>query len=41
VLLLPASQFGYPGNHFRLGYGRENLPEALERLEAYAERTLG
>jgi aspartate/methionine/tyrosine aminotransferase len=40
VLLLPASQFGYPGNHFRLGYGRENLPEALERLETHAERTL-
>jgi aspartate/methionine/tyrosine aminotransferase len=41
VLLLPGSQFGHLGNHFRIGFGRENLPEALARLEAYAERTLG
>ena len=34
VLLLPGSQFGHPGNHFRIGFGREDLPEALERLEA-------
>jgi aspartate/methionine/tyrosine aminotransferase len=40
VLLLPASQFGHPGNHFRLGFGRTDLPEALGRLEAYAARTL-
>ena len=32
VLLLPASQFGYPGNHFRLGYGRADMPQALEGL---------
>jgi aspartate/methionine/tyrosine aminotransferase len=40
VLLLPGSQFGHPGNHFRLGFGRENLPAALARLEAFAQRTL-
>ena len=40
VLLLPASQFGHPGNHFRIGFGRTDLPEALGRLEAYAARTL-
>ena len=40
VLLLPGSQFGYPGNHFRLGFGRTDLPEGLDRLEAYAGRTL-
>jgi aspartate/methionine/tyrosine aminotransferase len=40
VLLLPASQFGYGGNHFRLGFGRTDLPVALERLEHYAEQTL-
>jgi aspartate/methionine/tyrosine aminotransferase len=40
VLLLPGSQFGYGGNHFRLGFGRADLPAALERLEAYASRTL-
>ena len=40
VLLLPGSQFGYPGNHFRLGFGRTDLPESLGRLETFAERTL-
>ena len=29
VLLLPGSVFGHPGNHFRLGFGRTDLPEAL------------
>ena len=40
VLLLPGSQFDYGGNHFRLGFGRADLPIALERLERHAERTL-
>ena len=40
VLLLPGSQFGYGRNHFRLGFGRTDLPVALARLEAYAARTL-
>jgi aspartate/methionine/tyrosine aminotransferase len=40
VLLLPGSQFGFGGNHFRLGFGRTDLPEALERLERHAARTL-
>jgi aspartate/methionine/tyrosine aminotransferase len=40
VLLLPGSQFGYGGNHFRLGFGRTDLPIALERLEGHARRTL-
>jgi aspartate/methionine/tyrosine aminotransferase len=39
VLLLPGSQFGYPGNHFRIGFGRKNLPEALAGLERFVERT--
>ena len=40
VLLLPGSQFDYGGNHFRLGFGRADLPIALERLERHTERTL-
>jgi aspartate/methionine/tyrosine aminotransferase len=36
VLLLPASQFGYSGNHFRLGYGRRDMAEGLARLERFA-----
>jgi aspartate/methionine/tyrosine aminotransferase len=40
VLLLPGSQFGHPGNHFRIGFGRTDLPEALDRLDGFARRTL-
>ena len=35
VLLLPGSQFGHRGNNFRIGFGREDLPEALARLDAF------
>jgi len=38
VLLLPASQFGFGGNNFRLGYGRADMPAALERLESFISR---
>ncbi|MFL5671666.1 MAG: aminotransferase class I/II-fold pyridoxal phosphate-dependent enzyme [Chloroflexota bacterium] len=40
VLILPGSVFGYAGNHFRLGFGRTDLPEALARLEKFASRSL-
>ena len=40
VLLVPGSVFEYPGNHFRIGFGRTDLPEALSGLEAFAEKTL-
>ena len=35
VLLLPGSQFEHPGNHFRIGFGRTDMPLALERLEEF------
>ena len=35
VLLLPGSAFGHPGNHVRVGLGREDFPVALERLAAF------
>ena len=41
VLLLPGSHFGYPGAHFRIGYGRRDLPEALARFEAFVARRFG
>lgn len=40
VLLLPGSRFGVAGDHFRIGFGRTDLPVALERMERYAEATL-
>ena len=41
VLLAPGSIFGHPGNHFRIGYGRTDLPAALAGLESFSDRTLG
>jgi len=42
VLLLPGSAFGHPGNHVRVGLGREDFPAALERLAAFLEaRAIG
>jgi aspartate/methionine/tyrosine aminotransferase len=35
VLLLPASQFGFRGNNFRLGFGRRDMAEGLSRLESF------
>lgn len=35
VLLLPSTLYEDTGNHFRLGLGRKNLPQAVERLEEY------
>ena len=40
VMLLPGVVYGHPGNHFRLGFGRRNFPEALERLDRFAEERL-
>ena len=36
VMLLPGEVYDYPG-HFRLGLGRSNFPEALQRLERFIE----
>jgi aspartate/methionine/tyrosine aminotransferase len=38
VLVAPGSIFGHPGNHFRLGFGRTDLPAALAGLERFLER---
>ena len=40
VLLVPGTVFGHPGNHFRIGFGRRDLPDALSRLERFAQRRL-
>jgi aspartate/methionine/tyrosine aminotransferase len=39
VMLLPGEVYGYPG-HFRLGFGRRDFPEALEKLERFFERRM-
>ncbi|MBI5946135.1 MAG: aminotransferase class I/II-fold pyridoxal phosphate-dependent enzyme [Chloroflexi bacterium] len=35
VLLLPGTMYDESNNHFRLGLGRKNLPQAVARLEEY------
>jgi aspartate/methionine/tyrosine aminotransferase len=40
VLIMPGTVFEDAGNHFRLGFGRSNMPAALERLDSYAARVL-
>jgi aspartate/methionine/tyrosine aminotransferase len=40
VLLLPGTVYEDPGNHFRIGFGRKNLPGAIARLEKFLGRQL-
>jgi aspartate/methionine/tyrosine aminotransferase len=35
VMIVPGHLFDVPGNHFRIGLGRKNFGEALERVETY------
>jgi aspartate/methionine/tyrosine aminotransferase len=35
VMIVPGNLFGYSGQHFRIGLGRKNLPEALALLGDY------
>jgi aspartate/methionine/tyrosine aminotransferase len=41
VLLLPGSVYDDRGNHFRLGLGRKNLPQAVERVDEFLARHPG
>ena len=38
VLLLPSTTFGFDDTHFRIGLGRTDLPDAMEKLEAFLDR---
>jgi len=41
VLLLPGSSYDFGGNrHFRIGFGRKNMPQCLDRLEGYLREKL-
>jgi aspartate/methionine/tyrosine aminotransferase len=37
IMLLPSTVYDFDNNHFRLGFGRENMPEALEKFCEYLE----
>ena len=38
ILLVPSSQFQYGQHHVRMGFGRENLPQVIERFGDYLDR---
>ncbi|GCE18756.1 aminotransferase class I/II-fold pyridoxal phosphate-dependent enzyme [Dictyobacter kobayashii] len=38
VMLLPGTVYDHPGNNFRIGFGRKNMPEALLKLEHFLKR---
>lgn len=35
VLLLPGTMYDDRGNHFRIGFGRKNMPDAVNQLETF------
>jgi aspartate/methionine/tyrosine aminotransferase len=35
TLLIPASIYSYNSNHFRIGFGRKNMPECLDQFKAF------
>lgn len=39
VLIMPGTVFNYPGNFFRIGFGRRNFPEVLAHFEQFLETT--
>lgn len=38
VLIMPGSVFDLPGNFFRIGFGKKNMPSILERFETYLQQ---
>lgn len=38
IMLLPSTVYDYGNRHFRLGFGRENMPEALEKFREYLKQ---
>lgn len=37
IMLLPSRVYGYDDHHFRIGFGRQNMPEVLARFEQFME----
>ena len=35
VLLLPSTKYDFGDEHFRIGFGRKDMPKALKKLEDY------
>ena len=41
IMVVPSEQFQFGRHHIRIGFGRENLPEVLERFGEYVDRRFG
>ena len=41
IMLLPSRPFGYGDHHVRVGFGRQNMPEVLERFAGYLRAKFG
>jgi aspartate/methionine/tyrosine aminotransferase len=40
VLIMPGSVFDLPGNFFRIGFGKKNMPDILKRFESHLKQYL-
>ena len=40
VLLLPSTLYDFDDKHFRIGFGRKNMPKALRKFEGYINENL-
>lgn len=38
VLIMPGTVFDLPGNFFRIGFGKKNMPDILQRLETHLQQ---
>jgi hypothetical protein len=38
---MPGTKFDYGYHHFRIGFGRKNLPDALSLFEEFVNEELG
>lgn len=39
IMTVPGEMFEYPGKYLRIGFGRRNFPEVLEKFEEYLNKT--
>jgi aspartate/methionine/tyrosine aminotransferase len=37
IMLVPSNVFQYGNHHVRIGFGRENFPEIIERFSVYID----
>ncbi len=38
---MPSTKFDYGTSHFRIGFGRKNLPDALQHFDNYMTENYG